>query len=99
MNIICFIAGLIIGVITLLFIQGANKTNHDHELFTEGYTTGLREHKKEIPQKPTEDVYGDKCPVCGKYVWGFVSKMNYCANCGQKIDWGDDDELYNTMLP
>lgn len=90
MNIICFIAGLILGMLGLLFMQGASKTNKEYELFTEGYTAGLREHKKEIPKKPTEDIYGDKCPVCGKYVWGFVSKMQYCANCGQKIDWGDE---------
>lgn len=96
MNIICFIAGLIVGIIFLLLVQGASKISKEQEIFIDGYKAGLQERRKEIPQKPEEDVYGDKCPVCGKYVWGFVSKMNYCANCGQKIDWGDDDELYNT---
>jgi len=92
MNIICFIAGLIIGIVGLLFMQGASKTSNEYELFTEGYTAGLREHKKEIPKKPREDVLGYRCPVCDTQVWGLVSKMNYCGECGNRMDWGNDDE-------
>ena len=84
-----FIVGFCLGALFILSVKDADKVSKDHETFTEGYKAGLQENKKEIPKKPTEDVYGDKCPVCGKYVWGFVSKMRYCANCGQKIDWGE----------
>lgn len=95
MNIICFIAGMVLGMLGLLFMQGASKTSRDHELFTEGYTAALQENKKEIPKKPREDVLGYRCPVCDTHVWGLVSRMNYCGECGNKMEWGNDDELHD----
>lgn len=95
MNIICFIAGMVLGMLGLLFMQGASRTSREHELFTEGYTAGLKENQKEIPKKPREDVLGYRCPVCDTHVWGLVSRMNYCGECGNKMDWGNDDELHD----
>lgn len=48
--------------------------------------------EKQIPKKP--DFTADKefalCPCCnGK---GLFDKQKYCDNCGQKLDWEDDDE-------
>ena len=59
--------------------------------------------EKQIPKKPEYegDGYADgelvydyaKCPICGhdfEYEindWG----CNYCSNCGQKLDWSDEE--------
>ena len=59
---------------------------------------------KQIPMKPKE--YEDKfyaCPVCGnvvnhkwvKYPTKLMPKLAglpYCLNCGQRLNWTDDDE-------
>lgn len=37
------------------------------------------------------------CPKCKRVVFPFhssdYSKINYCENCGQKLDWSDDNEI------
>lgn len=43
--------------------------------------------EKQIPKKPIDlanSTYS-KCPTCGGFHFD-----NYCANCGQKIDWSDE---------
>jgi len=41
LGILCFTAGLLIGMVVLLFIMGATKTNHEHEIYMEGYNAGF----------------------------------------------------------
>lgn len=51
--------------------------------------------KKETPKKPTEaDVSEENsycawlCPTCGRtHINNYP--LNYCSDCGQKIDWSD----------
>ena len=50
--------------------------------------------EKQIPKKPLQqqlnvnkDLIG-LCPVC-KEMW-VIKYKEYCANCGQKLDWGED---------
>ena len=59
--------------------------------------------EKQVPKKPEE--YEDKfyaCPICGnvllhkwkKYNTELMDKSNglpYCLNCGQKLDWSDEE--------
>lgn len=48
--------------------------------------------EKQMPKKPdfTEDKEFALCPCCnGK---GLLDKQKYCDNCGQKLDWGDDND-------
>lgn len=48
--------------------------------------------EKQIPKRPyfTEDKEFVLCPCCnGK---GLSDKQNYCDNCGQKLDWSDENE-------
>ena len=33
----------------------------------------------------------EKCPVCNNWVNG-AKKQNCCDNCGQKLDWSDDND-------
>ena len=47
--------------------------------------------EKQIPKKPdfTEDKEFALCPCCnGK---GLLNKQKYCDNCGQKLDWSDEE--------
>lgn len=47
--------------------------------------------EKRIPKKPdfTEDKEFALCPCCnGK---GLLDKQKYCDNCGQKLDWSDEE--------
>ena len=47
--------------------------------------------EKQVPKKPdfTEDKEFALCPCCnGK---GLLDKQKYCDNCGQKLDWSDED--------
>ena len=47
--------------------------------------------KKQIPKKPK----GTQIPICG-VCNGIMDLMqgelNYCPNCGQKIDWRDEED-------
>lgn len=63
------------------------------------YKNGLRMAinalKKQIPKKPHknfEKFSGVWCS-CGKYLGKgyFVDKPSYCTDCGQKLDWSDEE--------
>ena len=32
-----------------------------------------------------------RCPCCDTLVRSEIEKFNYCHNCGQAIDWSDED--------
>ena len=59
--------------------------------------------EKQIPKKPTYEGDGyapdgtfvfDEwlCPCCGKRYEVDYDDYDYCPNCGQKLDWRDDDD-------
>lgn len=59
--------------------------------------------EKQIPKKPTYDGDGyapdgtfvwDEwiCPCCGTRYEVDYDEHDFCPNCGQKIDWSDEDE-------
>lgn len=60
--------------------------------------------KKQIPKKPVEDLENKNkywyCPHCDEVVKSvFVDSPianeynhTYCGGCGQKIDWGEEDD-------
>lgn len=33
-----------------------------------------------------------RCPCCSTLVKSEIEEFNYCHNCGQAIDWSDEDE-------
>lgn len=62
--------------------------------YTEAFKKAEEALDKQIPLKPldiracpNEAKYAD-CPICGQVVdeWS-----PYCDQCGQRIDWGDDN--------
>ena len=52
--------------------------------------------QKNTPKKPKENALGSmycQCPNCLKsliFEENDFSKNSYCSNCGQAIDWGED---------
>lgn len=48
--------------------------------------------EKQVGKKPNSE-YDDEftCPSCGTYHEAYdVTMFKYCPECGQKIDWGDE---------
>lgn len=52
--------------------------------------------KKAIKLKQKQNGYTHECPTCHKYVgtiiYDGVEHDDYCPSCGQRLDWGDDDD-------
>ena len=50
---------------------------------------GLAALEKQIPKKPKDDgwLY---CPICGRDV--LLDRFNYCPDCGQALDWSDNND-------
>lgn len=50
--------------------------------------------EKQIPKKPKYNGGECECPVCGDG-WNsneYGSGMKFCWECGQKLDWSDDND-------
>lgn len=54
------------------------------------YDVAINALEKQIPKKPkTDDRYVMYiCPWCNDFV---KVSHNYCQNCGQKLDWSDEE--------
>lgn len=55
------------------------------------FKSAIEAREKQIARKPdsTEDKEFALCPCCnGK---GLLNKQKYCDNCGQKLDWSDEE--------
>lgn len=87
--ILILVTGILLGMSFTMYVISATKAEKEHEIFMEGYNEGLKRMDHEIPKKPIEDTLGFLCPVCKRNVWGIVSKMYYCAHCGQKMGWNE----------
>lgn len=60
-------------------------------VFAEALDLAIQALEKQISKKPdfTEDKEFALCPCCnGK---GLLDKQKYCDNCGQKLDWSDEE--------
>lgn len=75
-----------------LFMQIEDE-NNDCKFTEDDYKANkmaIQALEKQIPKKPdfTEDKEFALCPCCnGK---GLLNKQKYCDNCGQKLDWSDE---------
>lgn len=61
----------------------------EHEEYTiEAYSVALNALEKQIPKKLKDDgwLY---CPICGRDV--LMDRFDYCPDCGQALDWSDDN--------
>lgn len=61
----------------------------------EAFEVSIKALEKQIPKRPNknfEKFSGVWCS-CGKYLGKgyFVDKQSYCTDCGQKLDWSDEE--------
>ena len=75
----------------------------DNEAYTDNFQDAckmaIEALKKQIPKKPKEIVTDDNeyictlCPVCNEIVDddGRGYKQPYCMECGQAIDWSEEE--------
>ena len=57
----------------------------------EAFSVAINALEKQIAKKPdfTEDKEFALCPCCNGN--GLFNKQKYCDNCGQKLDWSDEE--------
>lgn len=71
--------------------MGCNKIKALYNIPLKNIEMIIQALEKQIPKRPdfTEDKEFVLCPCCnGK---GLSDKQNYCDNCGQKLDWSDEE--------
>ena len=75
-----------------------------YEIYEEGHCSYMEEEldiaikalEKQIPKKPINQseeydrTYGN-CPCCGEMVVDYPDDFIVCSNCGQRLDWSDDE--------
>lgn len=60
------------------------------------YDIAIKTLGKQIPKKPLNQsdeydrTYGN-CPCCGEMVVDYPDDFRVCSNCGQAIDWGEEE--------
>ena len=65
--------------------------NTTKEELAEAMRMSIQALEKQIPKKPdfTEDKEFALCPCCNGN--GLADRQKYCDNCGQKLDWSDEE--------
>ena len=77
-----------------LISDDCTDTQHD---FVKEIKIAIEALEKQIPKKPisTKGKYGHtECVCCGWVVESFCGDLEqypFCPNCGQAIDWSDDE--------
>ena len=72
-----------------------NKPTSGYMILQEAVDMAIQALEKQIPKKPHknfEKFSGVWCS-CGKYIGKgyFVEKPSFCSDCGQKLDWSDEE--------
>ena len=73
----------------------SNRPTSGYVLLNEAIGIAINALEKQIPKKPHknfEKFSGVWCS-CGKYFGKgyFVDKSSYCTDCGQKLDWSNEE--------
>ena len=70
--------------------------NGDDKCTIDGCKAGIEALEKQIPKKPCwisifrhHEVKEPFCPSCKRMY--LCNKQNYCEECGQKIDWSEEE--------
>lgn len=79
------------------FVQNLAENAYLNMCSTEEMKIAIEALEKQIPKKSKQDEeypLGRKCPGCYRYLSNvqFVpSGYHYCENCGQALDWGEEE--------
>lgn len=81
-----------------------SQKKHNAILITKALDMAVEALEKQIPKKP--NIYGDgydddgnliydtyDCPNCQKSFEMEYEEYDYCPNCGQALDWSDDNNV------
>lgn len=73
-----------------VILESEYKFHGECSVFGEALTTAINALEKQIPKKPkTDDRYVMYiCPCCNDFI---KVSHNCCQNCGQAIDWSDEE--------
>ena len=71
-------------------LESEYKFHGECSVFGEALTMAINALEKQIPKKPkTDDRYVMYiCPCCNDFI---KVSHNCCQNCGQKLDWSDEE--------
>ena len=83
------------------FVDRLKEASYER-LGNDGMGIAIQALEKQIPKKPTYEGDGyapdgtfvwDEwlCPCCGKRYEVDYDDYDYCPNCGQKLDWSDEE--------
>ena len=73
-----------------VILESEYKFHGECSVFGEALTIAINALEKQIPKKPkTDDRYVMYiCPCCNDFI---KVSHNCCQNCGQAIDWSDEE--------
>lgn len=71
--------------------QYADKESVYKDIETLGELVDKATPRKPRPQFLPMSYLPHRCPVCWEKINDRKYKFNYCPNCGQKIDWSEDE--------
>ena len=66
----------------------------ENETHKQALEIGVKALEKQIPKKPITHSNTNRadCPCCGATVRGIKNPFgDWCSNCGQKLDWSDEE--------
>lgn len=69
---------------------------YGHKWQQEACAIAIEAIKRQIPKKVKYDEYGKEegyphCPTCGGTLINDFVGVAYCPNCGQNLDWEDEE--------
>ena len=64
--------------------------------YAEAFEVAIEALEKQIPKKPLEqineyDATMGNCPCCGDIVFDYPEDVKVCSNCGQALDWSEEE--------
>ena len=73
-----------------VILESEYKFHGECSVFGEALTIAINALEKQIPKKPkTDDRYVMYiCPCCNDFI---KVSHNCCQNCGQRLDWSDEE--------
>lgn len=70
--------------------NGLNEAFVNADELSEALQMAIQALEKQIPKKPIDRCMYEECPTCGNVEIVFCQ---HCPDCGQKLDWSDENEI------